>query len=125
MIYLKSRLFSLLLVISMISFTHLVWAADDCKTIITDNKKLTWTISDGNGAKIATGRIIISKATDDGYFETRHSGGNNPAMTFYGGFNGTNMMYLNPDYQELWVGKCSDNKITGMVKDSKFEITIP
>jgi len=125
MIYLKSRLFSLLLMISMISFTHLVWAVD-CKTIIAGNKKLTWTILDGSGAKIATGRIIISKATDDGYFETRHSGGNNPAMTFYGGFNGARMMYLNPDYQELWVGDCvSSSKITGMVKDSKFEITIP
>ncbi|MEZ5672919.1 MAG: hypothetical protein R3E08_11310 [Thiotrichaceae bacterium] len=48
------------------------------------------------------GRIIIARVTDEGYFETRHNSGNNPAMV-HGGFDGANMMYLNPDYQELWV----------------------
>jgi hypothetical protein len=124
MIYFKLPLLSLLLM-SLMSFTHHALAAD-CKSIImTTNKKLSWTIMDGSGAKIATGRIIISKVTDDGYFETRHSAGNNPAMSFYGGFHGTNLMYLNPDYQELWVGECIGNKVIGTVKNSKFEISLP
>jgi hypothetical protein len=124
MIYFKLPLLSLLLM-SMVSFSHHALAVD-CESIITTtNKKLSWTILDNNGTKIATGRIIVSKVTEDGYFETRHSAGNNPAMSFYGGFNGTNMMYLNPDYEELWIGKCIGNKIVGTVKDSKFEITTP
>jgi len=124
MIYFKLPLLSLLLM-SLMSFTHHALAAD-CKSIITtSNKKLSWTIMDGKGTKIATGRIIISKVTEDGYFETRHSAGNNPAMSFYGGFDGERMMYLNTDYQELWVGRCDGNKIVGKVKDSNFEISLP
>jgi hypothetical protein len=107
--------------VSAVSVTSPVLAAD-CASIM-NNKNLIWTILDDKGTKIATGRIIVSKVTKDGYFETRHSGGNNPAMVFYGGFDGANMMYLNPDYQELWVGQCAVNKITGTVKNNKFEIT--
>jgi|GEM_PF-3333836 hypothetical protein len=123
MIYFKLPLLSLLLM-CMVSVTQHALAAD-CKNIITtSNKKLSWTISDSSGTKIATGRIIIAKVKD-GYFETRHSAGNNPAMTFYGGFDGERMMYLNADYEELWVGECIGNKIVGKVKDSKFEISLP
>lgn len=120
--YFKSGLFGLCFMVSAVSVTSPVLAAD-CASIIMNNKKLAWTILDDKGTKIATGRIIVGKVTDDGYFETRHSGGSNPAMVFYGGFDGANMMYLNPDYQELWIGQCTANKITGNVKNNKFEIT--
>lgn len=99
-------------------------AAADCRGIIQNpNKKLTWTIFDASGTKIASGRIIVSKTTAEGYFETRHSSGNNPPMSFYGGFDDNTVMYINPDYQELWIGTCGADKITGTVKKSRFEIT--
>lgn len=99
-------------------------AAADCRSIIQNpNKKLTWTIFDASNTKIATGRIIVSKTTSEGYFETRHSGGNNPPMSFYGGFDDSTVMYINPDYQELWIGTCNGDKIVGTVKKSRFEIT--
>lgn len=122
--YLKSSWLGLLLVVGMVSIMQPVLAAD-CGSIISNNKKLSWTIFNSRGTEVASGRIIIARVTDEGYFETRHSGGNNPAMVFYGGFDGANMMYLNPDYQELWVGQCTGGKIVGTVKNNKFEITTP
>lgn len=122
MLYLKSMMLGWIIA-SMFSVIPSV-AAADCRSIIQNsNKKLTWTIFDAGGTKIASGRIIVSKTTNEGYFETRHSGGSNPPMSFYGGFDDNTIMYINPDYQELWIGTCSGDKIVGTVKKSRFEIT--